>query len=89
MHAIINVSQTFTISTISLHGVNPNFSAFTHSFSYVGAKAYTFSLEILSDEQKLAQFREQAFNSVTERFNSDDIVKQYEEIYYRITEGPA
>ena len=46
-----------------------------------------YALQILSDEQSLAQFREQAFASVAERFNSEDIVKQYEEIYYRLTEG--
>ena len=46
-----------------------------------------YALQILSDEQNLAQFREQAFASVAERFNSEDIVKQYEEIYYRLTEG--
>ena len=47
-----------------------------------------YAVQILSDEQNLAKFREQAFASVAKRFNSEDIVKQYEEIYYRLTEGP-
>ena len=45
------------------------------------------AIDILSDEQKLQQFRERAFASLEERFHSENIVKQYEEIYYQLTEG--
>lgn len=44
-------------------------------------QAAKYAVELLSDEEKLNQFKEHAIRSVKERFHSTKIVEQYEVIY--------
>lgn len=43
-----------------------------------------YAIELLSDEDKLQSFREEAMKSVKERFHSTQIVEQYENLYERV-----
>ena len=46
-----------------------------------------YALQLLQDEQKLQAFREAALASVEAEFHSQNIVKQYESMYYQLLEG--
>lgn len=48
-----------------------------------------YAIEILSNEDKLQQFREAAMRSVHERFLSTQIVEQYEALYERVAKNYA
>lgn len=43
-----------------------------------------YALEILSDDAKLEKFRKAAFATISEKFQSEMIVAQYEEVYARL-----
>lgn len=43
-----------------------------------------YAIELLSDEEKLMQFRENAIRTVKTKFHSETIVKQYEHLYEKL-----
>ena len=43
-----------------------------------------YAIELLSNEEKLAEFRINALESVQTKFNSETIIKQYEKIYEKL-----
>lgn len=47
-------------------------------------QAANFAIELLSDEDKLIQFREQAIHTVQTKFQAKPIIDHYEELYKRL-----
>lgn len=45
-----------------------------------------YVLEILKNDATLLKFRNEALNTVKHKFRSDDIIEQYEKIYYQLIE---
>lgn len=44
----------------------------------------SYAVELLSNEEKLQSFRQTAIDAVKRKFNSEKIIKQYEDIYERL-----
>lgn len=47
-------------------------------------KAATYALQLLTNDEKLAQFRENAYQRVKRTFHSEEIVRQYTELYKQV-----
>ena len=43
-----------------------------------------YAIELLSDEDKLAEFRMNALEAVQTKFNSETIIEQYEKLYEKL-----
>lgn len=63
------------------HGVN----GYVASLGDIDAIS-NYVLEILKDDATHARFREAALKTVQEKFRSEKIIKQYEDVYYRLVE---